>query len=109
MASAALPILHEDGDMVSRGFRFGNCVYSVDLNTVPEESLSALASLDVWMLDALRYTPAKQRAIQDGRKAEGWTYNGDIIKGWRDKQGNEIRYLQGPDYLERIVALMIPS
>jgi phosphoribosyl 1,2-cyclic phosphate phosphodiesterase len=43
--------------MDSLGFRFGNFVYSVDLNTVPEESLGALADLDVWMLDALRYTP----------------------------------------------------
>lgn len=56
------------------------------------------------MLEALRYTPAKQRAIQDARKAEGWTYNGDIIQGWRDKNGNEIRYLQGPDYLERVIS-----
>ena len=28
--------------------------------------------------------------------------NGDIIQGWRDKQGSEIRYIQGPDYLERV-------
>jgi phosphoribosyl 1,2-cyclic phosphate phosphodiesterase len=53
----ALPILQEHGDMDSLGFRFGNFVYSVDLNTVPAESLGALADLDVWVLDALRYTP----------------------------------------------------
>ena len=53
----ALPILQEHGDMDSLGFRFGNFVYSVDLNTVPDESLGALADLDVWILDALRYTP----------------------------------------------------
>ena len=56
------------------------------------------------MLEALRYTPAKQHAIQDARKNEGWTYNGDIIQGWRDKQGNEVRYVQGLDYLEKIVS-----
>jgi tetratricopeptide (TPR) repeat protein len=52
------------------------------------------------MLDALRYTPAKQKRIQDTRKAEGWTYNGEIIQGWR----SDIRYVQGADYLEKIVS-----
>lgn len=56
------------------------------------------------MLDALRYTPAKQHAIQDARKAEGWTYNGEIIQGWSDKQGNQLRYVQGADYLEKIAS-----
>lgn len=56
------------------------------------------------MTEALRYTPARQRRIQDARKAEGWTYNGEIIQGWRDKQGNEIRFVQGPDVLEKIVS-----
>ncbi len=56
------------------------------------------------MLDALRYSPAKQKRIQDARKAEGWSYNGEIIQGWRDKQGNEIRYVQGSDFLEKIVS-----
>lgn len=54
------------------------------------------------MLEVLRYAPAKQRSIQEARRAEGWTYNGDILQGWRDKVGNEVRYVQGPDYLERI-------
>ncbi len=52
------------------------------------------------MLEALRYAPAKQKRIQDTRKTEGWTYNGEIIQGWR----NDIRYVQGPDYLEKIVS-----
>ncbi len=56
------------------------------------------------MLDALRYTPARQRQVQEARKAEGWTYSGDVIQGWHDRQGNEIRYVQGPDYLEKIVS-----
>ncbi|MGB6448886.1 MAG: MBL fold metallo-hydrolase, partial [Xanthobacteraceae bacterium] len=43
--------------MASLGFRFGNFAYSVDLNTVPPQSVSALADLDVWVLDALRYRP----------------------------------------------------
>ena len=54
------------------------------------------------MLEALRYTAAKQKSIQATRKSEGWTYDGDIIQGWQDKQGGEIHYKQGADYLERI-------
>ena len=55
------------------------------------------------MLEALRYTAARQHAVQDARKAEGWSYTGDIIQGWKDKLGNEIRLVQGPDYLEKTV------
>ena len=50
--------------------------------------------------DDLHYTAAKQRAVQDARKAEGWTYNGEIIQGFRD----QVKYVQGADTLERIVA-----
>ncbi len=53
------------------------------------------------MLESLRYTPSRQRAIQDARKAEGWSYAGDSLSTWSDKQGNQIRYAQGADYLER--------
>lgn len=56
------------------------------------------------MREALRYSPAKQRAIQDARRAEGWTYSGDALQGWSDKQGNQIRYVQGPQYLEKITS-----
>ncbi len=54
--------------------------------------------------DSLAYTPARQHAIQNARKAEGWTYDGDIIQGWADRQGNQARYVQGPDRLEKIVS-----
>jgi tetratricopeptide (TPR) repeat protein len=52
------------------------------------------------MLEALRYSPAKQRAIQNARKAEGWTYNGDVIQRMDDK----IVFVQGSDYLEKITS-----
>jgi len=51
----ALPILQEHGDIPSLGFRFGNFVYSCDLSGLPAESVAALAGLDVWIVDALRY------------------------------------------------------
>jgi tetratricopeptide (TPR) repeat protein len=56
------------------------------------------------MLDALRFSPKRQRNIQEARKAEGWTYTGDIIQGWSDKQGNQIKYVQGTGYLEKVVS-----
>lgn len=51
------------------------------------------------MLESLRYSAARQRAIQDARKAEGWTYAGDVIQG-----NGEIRYHQGPEVLEKVTA-----
>jgi len=50
--------------------------------------------------DDLHYTAARQHAIQDARKAEGWSYNGEIIQGFRE----QVKYVQGADYLEKIVA-----
>jgi Tfp pilus assembly protein PilF len=50
--------------------------------------------------EALRYTPTKQRAIQAARKAEGWTYSGDVLQSWADAQGNQVQLDQG-DYLRR--------
>ena len=54
---AALPILQEHGDIPSFGFRFGALAYSCDFSGLPDASLSALAGLDVWIVDALRYRP----------------------------------------------------
>ena len=49
--------------------------------------------------ESLRYSAARQRAIQEARKAEGWSYRGDVLVSSRDLQ-----YHHGPDYLERITA-----
>ncbi len=53
----ALPILQEHGDIASYGFRFGNVGYSCDLSGMPPDSATALAGLDVWIVDALRERP----------------------------------------------------
>jgi phosphoribosyl 1,2-cyclic phosphate phosphodiesterase len=53
----ALPIFQEHGDIPSLGFRFGRLAYSCDLIRLPPQSLEALADLDVWIVDALRYKP----------------------------------------------------
>ena len=41
----------------SLGFRFGKLAYSCDLSGMPSASVAALAGLDVWIVDALRYRP----------------------------------------------------
>jgi phosphoribosyl 1,2-cyclic phosphate phosphodiesterase len=53
---AALPFLQRHGDVDSLGFRFGGLAYSSDIHDLPEESLPLLENLDVWIVDALRYT-----------------------------------------------------
>src|SRR5690606_13443902 len=39
------------------GFRFGGLAYSPDVSGLPDDSLEMLKDLDIWILDALRYTP----------------------------------------------------
>jgi phosphoribosyl 1,2-cyclic phosphate phosphodiesterase len=53
----ALPFRQIHGQGESLGFRFGGIAYSPDVSDLPDESLNALEGLDVWILDALRYTP----------------------------------------------------
>lgn len=53
----ALPVAQVHGDIPSLGFRFGNFAYSPDISDLPETSVPLLEGLDLWILDALRYTP----------------------------------------------------
>ncbi len=55
-AFEAVPFRLEHGDIDALGFRFGDVAYTPDLNAVPEESVDFLAGLDLWIVDALRYT-----------------------------------------------------
>ena len=52
-----LPFVQDHGDIQALGFRFGNVAYSADLHDLPDASTAALAGLDVWIVDALRYHP----------------------------------------------------
>jgi len=53
----AVPFRLVHGEIDALGFRFENIAYSPDLNAIPEESHKFLENLDVWIVDALRYTP----------------------------------------------------
>lgn len=52
----ALPIRVHHGNIDALGFRIGSTAYTPDLNGIPEDSLEALAGLDLWIVDALRRT-----------------------------------------------------
>lgn len=54
---AIAPFRQRHGDMDTLGLRIGGVAYSCDISDVPPESLDALAGLDVWIVDALRYKP----------------------------------------------------
>ncbi len=66
----ALPILQEHGDIASLGFRFASFAYSCDLSGLPPESIAALAGLEIWVVDALRYRPHPSHFSLEG--ALGW-------------------------------------
>ncbi len=60
-----LPLEQQHGDIRSLGFRIGGLAYCNDLNALPEESLDALKDLDVFVIDALRYTEHPSHANLD--------------------------------------------
>jgi phosphoribosyl 1,2-cyclic phosphate phosphodiesterase len=53
----AIPFQLEHGEFCALGFRFGGVAYTPDLNAIPKESRAFLEGLDLWIVDALRYTP----------------------------------------------------
>jgi len=55
-AIEALAFRQIHGRGTSLGFRFGGLAYSPDVSDFPEESLELLRGLDIWIIDALRYT-----------------------------------------------------
>lgn len=66
--SGSIPILTFDqdhGSVRSVGYRFGNLAYSSDVVDLSQEAFSALGELDVWIVDALRYTPHPTHAHVD--------------------------------------------
>jgi phosphoribosyl 1,2-cyclic phosphate phosphodiesterase len=71
--SGAIPVItfeQAHGDINSLGYRFGPIAYSSDVLDLPEASIAALQGLDLWIVDALRYTPHPTHANVD--KALAW-------------------------------------
>jgi phosphoribosyl 1,2-cyclic phosphate phosphodiesterase len=53
----AIPFRQHHGNIESLGYRIGGLAYSSDLHALPDESLALLENLDIWIVDALRYSP----------------------------------------------------
>lgn len=58
------------GGIRSVGFRFGDVAYSADVQDLPPDAMEALAGVDTWIVDALRYTPHPTHAHV--AKTLGW-------------------------------------
>lgn len=64
------PLAQDHGGVQSLGFRIGRFAYSNDVAQLPAETLAALHGLDVWIVDALRYTPHPTHAHLE--RTLGW-------------------------------------
>lgn len=51
------PFRQNHGDIETIGLRIGSLAYSCDVSDVPDASLPYIENLDVWIVDALRYSP----------------------------------------------------
>ena len=60
----------DHGSIDALGFRIGDVAYTPDVLQVPEESFEALEDLDVWVVDALRWTAHPSHANVE--RALGW-------------------------------------
>jgi len=57
-----LPFTQKHGLGSTLGLRFGSFAYSTDANGLSEEAFAALAGIDTWIVDCLRYEPAPTHA-----------------------------------------------
>jgi phosphoribosyl 1,2-cyclic phosphate phosphodiesterase len=58
--SGSIPVHTFDvdhGEIRAVGYRFGGVAYTPDVRAIPDGSWADLADLDVWIVDALRWTP----------------------------------------------------
>ena len=60
-----MPFDQDHGEIRSLGFRIGPIAYSSDLVDLPEASFSAVADVQCWIVDALRYKPHPTHAHVD--------------------------------------------
>jgi phosphoribosyl 1,2-cyclic phosphate phosphodiesterase len=67
---SALPINQIHGRIMSLAFRIGGLAYSPDVSDLDDEAEYRLQDLDVWILDALRYTPHPSHLSV--KQALGW-------------------------------------
>jgi phosphoribosyl 1,2-cyclic phosphate phosphodiesterase len=71
--SGAVPIITFDqdhGEVRSVGYRFGPIAYSSDVLTLDDAAFEAMAGVELWIVDALRYTPHPTHAHVE--RTLGW-------------------------------------
>jgi phosphoribosyl 1,2-cyclic phosphate phosphodiesterase len=71
--SGAVPVTTFDqvhGPISSVGYRFGSTAYSSDVSDLTQSAMEALEGLDLWIVDALRWTPHPTHA--DVGRTLGW-------------------------------------
>src|SRR5262249_47209498 len=71
--SGPIPVITFDqnhGDIQSVGYRFGPIAYSPDVLDLDDAAFTALADVDLWIVDALRSTPPPTRAHVE--RTLGW-------------------------------------
>lgn len=98
------PFRQIHGDIDSLGFRIGDFAYSSDVSDIPPESLAAVAGLDLWIVDALRYRPHPSH------------FSLDETLAWRDRlapRRTVLTHMHGDlDYrtlMERLGADVVPA
>lgn len=67
-AGGAIPVITFDqahGPIRSVGYRLGNMIYSPDVSDLDEAAIEAVRGADLWIVDALRYTPHPTHAHLD--------------------------------------------
>jgi phosphoribosyl 1,2-cyclic phosphate phosphodiesterase len=67
---SALPVSQIHGRITSLAFRIGGLAYSPDVSDLDDEAQYRLQDLDVWIVDALRYTPHPSHLSVE--QALGW-------------------------------------
>lgn len=71
--SGAIPVesfVLDHGGIEAIGYRFGDVAYTPDVVNLPDAAMAALTGLDVWIVDALRWTPHPTHAHVE--KTLGW-------------------------------------
>ncbi len=65
-----MPFLLHHGEIDALGLRFGRAAYTPDVKRIPDASADHVEGLDLWIIDALRYTPHQSHFSLDD--ALGW-------------------------------------
>jgi phosphoribosyl 1,2-cyclic phosphate phosphodiesterase len=69
---SVMPFRQTHGDIESLGIRVGGLAYSCDISALSAEAMAHLSGLDVWIVDALRYTPHPSHfSVSDALEAIG--------------------------------------